>query len=59
MSDSKTLEKWAVKARRKAVCTRTLDRWAEAGIIKKPVIINGRKYGERDDEPRCDDTEAA
>jgi DNA-binding transcriptional MerR regulator len=26
------------------VCTRTLDRWAEAGIIPPPQRINGRKY---------------
>jgi predicted site-specific integrase-resolvase len=30
-----------------AICHRsykTLDRWAEAGIIPQPLIINGRKY---------------
>jgi predicted site-specific integrase-resolvase len=34
----------SVAARLNGVCTKTLDRWAEAGIIPKPRVINGYKY---------------
>jgi len=36
----------AVAARMRGVSTKTLDRWAAAGIIDKPETINGRKYHE-------------
>ncbi len=26
------------------ICTKTLDRWAERGVIAQPVWLNGRKY---------------
>jgi hypothetical protein len=29
-------------------------RWAHPGIIKKPTVIRGRKYGDADEEPRHD-----
>jgi predicted site-specific integrase-resolvase len=32
------------KADQLGVCTRTLDRWVESGILSQPVRINGRKY---------------
>jgi DNA-binding transcriptional MerR regulator len=34
----------AAAVQKRGVCTRTLDRWAEAGIIPPPQRINGRKY---------------
>ena len=36
--------KHIVAARINGVHIRTLDRWTEAGIIPKPVVINGHKY---------------
>jgi hypothetical protein len=59
MSDHEQLneqdqEAWPQKARRHNVSTRTLDRWAEAGIIAKPIRINKRKYGPRNEQPRED-----
>jgi hypothetical protein len=50
--EPKRRESWPKKAQRHGVCTRTLDRWAEKGIIKKPTIVQGRKYGDADEEPR-------
>jgi predicted site-specific integrase-resolvase len=47
-------ESWRKKADRHGVSTRTLDRWVEKGIIEKPTIIRGRKYGAVDEEPRTD-----
>ena len=34
----------SVAARVHGVCTKTLDRWSEVGIIPKPRVINGMKY---------------
>jgi hypothetical protein len=31
-------------ARFRGVCTKTLDRWAELGIIPEPIRIRGLKY---------------
>jgi hypothetical protein len=42
------------KARQQGVCGKTLDRWAEAGIIDKSKYVNGRKYHEIDSQPRHD-----
>jgi hypothetical protein len=50
----KRREPWPKKAQRHGVCTRTLDRWVEKGIIDKPMIVRGRKYGDADEEPRHD-----
>jgi len=50
----KRREPWRQKAERHGVSTRTLDRWAAAGIIDPPEKINGRKYGDADEEPRTD-----
>jgi hypothetical protein len=47
-------EPWRQKAERHGVSTRTLDRWAATGIIDPPEKINGRKYGDADEEPRGD-----
>jgi predicted site-specific integrase-resolvase len=47
-------ETWRRKAERYGVSTRTLDRWAERGIIEKPTIVRGRKYGRANEEPRPD-----
>jgi hypothetical protein len=52
---SKRRAPWGKLAQRHGVCTRTLDRWADAGIISEPEIINGRKYGDPDEPPRLDD----
>src|SRR5262249_18034509 len=38
-------ETWSQKAKRLNVSSKTLDRWAEAGRISKPIKINKRKYG--------------
>jgi DNA-binding transcriptional MerR regulator len=40
------------KAERQGVSTRTIDRWTEQGILKRPIKINGRSYYDVDDEPR-------
>ena len=50
----KRRESWPAKAKRHGVSTRTLDRWVEKRIIDPPEYINGRKYGDSDEEPRCD-----
>ena len=50
----KSHEAWSKLAQRRGVSTRTLDRWADDGIISKPEIINGRKYGDPDEAPRLD-----
>jgi hypothetical protein len=52
--EPKRRESWPKKAQRHAVSTRTLDRWAAKGIIAKPMIVLGRKYGEVGEEPRHD-----
>jgi hypothetical protein len=52
--EPKRRESWPKKAQRHGVCTRTLDRWAAKGIIDKPMIVRGRKYGDADEEPRYD-----
>jgi hypothetical protein len=52
--EPKRRESWPKKAARHGVCTRTLDRWAAKGIIAKPMIVCGRKYGEAGEEPRHD-----
>jgi hypothetical protein len=31
-------------ARQRGVCTKTIDRWVEKGLIERPTVINGRKY---------------
>jgi predicted site-specific integrase-resolvase len=31
-------------ADRHSVCTKTVERWVETGILPKPEIINGRWY---------------
>jgi hypothetical protein len=51
----KRREPWKKHAQRHGVCTRTLDRWVDDGIIAKPEIIRGRKYGDPDAAPRLDD----
>jgi DNA-binding transcriptional MerR regulator len=51
---SKKREPWSKLAQRHGVSTRTLDRWAAAGIIANAEIINGRKYGDPDAPPRLD-----
>jgi hypothetical protein len=53
-TQAKWREPWPKKAKRHGVSTRTLDRWAAAGIISKPEKINGRKYGLAEEEPRGD-----
>ena len=30
------------------VCMKTIDRWVEAEILEKPIVINGRHYFSRD-----------
>jgi len=47
-------ETWRAKARRYGVSPKTLDRWVTKGIISPPDYVNGRKYGDADEEPRLD-----
>jgi MerR HTH family regulatory protein len=51
---SKRRKPWPKLAEQHGVCTRTLDRWAERGIIDPPEKIRGRKYGDPDAPPRLD-----
>jgi hypothetical protein len=53
----KRRESWPAKAKRHGVSTRTLDRWVPKGIIGPPEYVNGRKYGDADEEPRLDAAE--
>ena len=41
-------------AERYDICTKTVDRWVETGILPDPVRIRGRKYWPADTEPRRD-----
>jgi hypothetical protein len=50
----KRRKSWRGLAEQHGVSTRTLDRWAVAGIIDPPEYINGRKYGDPDQQPRLD-----
>jgi hypothetical protein len=54
MKRSKRRSPWSKLAQQHGVSTRTLDRWADDGIVPKPEIINGRKYGDPDAPPRLD-----
>ena len=45
---------WPQLALQHGVSTRTLNRWADGGIIDPPEYINGRKYGDPDQAPRLD-----
>jgi hypothetical protein len=45
---------WPRLAERFGVTVRTLDRWVQLGIIAKPEVIRGRKYGDPDCQPRLD-----
>jgi hypothetical protein len=58
-TDAKRLEPWPVKAKRHGVTTRTLTRWVEQGLINSPKKINGRNYGDPNEEPRADTDAAA
>ena len=48
-------EAWRRYAERRGVSTRTLDRWAAAGIIPSPEYVRGRKYIDPEVAPRQDD----
>lgn len=39
-------------AERLGVCTRTIERWEQSGILPEPKRINGRKYWPEGTEPR-------
>ena len=39
-------------AERCGVCTRTIDRWSEDGVLPEPVRIQKRKYWPADVTPR-------
>ena len=41
------------------ISVRTALRWAESGIIREPLRINGRNYVPADTEPRRDGEEEA
>ena len=45
---------WRKIAEKHGISTKTLDRWAAAGIVDPPEKINKRKYGDPDAEPRLD-----
>jgi hypothetical protein len=53
----KRREAWPAKAKRHGVSTRTLDRWVDKRIISPPEYINGRKYGDPNEEPQLDAAE--
>jgi predicted site-specific integrase-resolvase len=38
-------------AERFGVCTKTINRWVETGILSPPVRINGRDYFDPDTKP--------
>jgi DNA-binding transcriptional MerR regulator len=57
-TDLRRREPWSKKAERHGVSPKTLDRWATKGIIDPPEYINGRKYGDADEEPRLDTSAA-
>jgi hypothetical protein len=42
-------------ADRWGVCTKTIDRWVDAGLLDPPEIINGRHYFRTDAKPRRTD----
>jgi hypothetical protein len=56
-SPGKRREAWPAKAKRHGVSTRTLDRWVDKRIIGPPEYINGRKYGDPNEEPLLDAAE--
>jgi hypothetical protein len=41
-------------AARFSVSTKTIDRWAQGGILPPPTVINGRKYHNASVKPRPD-----
>jgi predicted site-specific integrase-resolvase len=43
-TEIRTLLTHARAARHLGVCTRTLDRWCDAGTLPSPTIIHNRKY---------------
>jgi len=45
---------WPQLAQQHGVSTRTLDRWADDGVVDPPEYIRGRKYGDPDQAPRLD-----
>ena len=55
MADDKTCQAKLEPARKTAdrfgVCTKTIDRWVEDGILPAPTRIRGRKYFSADVEP--------
>ena len=57
-SEDTEWDPWRTYAEKKGVSTKTLDRWVEAGILQPPKIIRGRKYQNRNVEPRRDGGEA-
>ena len=47
------------KAAQQGVSVKTLDRRVERKRMKEPLIINGRKYYDADDQPISDDAVAS
>jgi predicted site-specific integrase-resolvase len=48
-------------ARLKGVSTKTLNRWVEAGLVRKPEVVNKRRYYDLADieGPALEPTESA
>jgi predicted site-specific integrase-resolvase len=36
------------------VCSRTINRWTEAGILPPPLYVNKRKYWDLEEVERCE-----
>src|SRR5918993_202941 len=39
-------------AKLQGVCTRTIDRWVQEGILEQPIRIKGRKYWDPNTRPK-------
>ena len=50
-SKPKHLEPKRETARRFGVCTKTVDRWVDRGILGRPIKINGRDYFDTNTTP--------
>ena len=55
---SKLLHLRAVCARY-GISDRTVDRWVEAGVLPKPIYINGRRYWDAEELGQRDDARKA
>ena len=54
IAQSPKLKPAKAKAEDLGVSVRTLDRWAEAGILSAPIKIKQRKYWPSAEQPKSD-----